>query len=145
MNNIEQADNTVELVKISSRDGVLTIMMNQPKKLNGWTADMIDAIKEAFSNASKEDSVKAVVFTGSGDYFSAGANLGGALKLMSPKTLHEFIVTHNQQLFEAFLRFPKPILVAVNGPALGASVTSATLCNGIIAADDAFFPHLFLR
>jgi enoyl-CoA hydratase/carnithine racemase len=46
---------------------------------------------------------------------------------------------HNQQLFDAFLDFPKPILAAVNGPAIGAAVTSATLCNAIIASKKATF------
>ena len=50
---------------------------------------------------------------------------------------------NNQALFNLFLDFPKPILIAVNGPALGASVTSATLCDGIIASDKATFSTPF--
>ena len=53
------------------------------------------------------------------------------------------IQQHNQALFNAFLDFPKPILVAVNGPAIGASVTSATLCDGIIASEKAMFSTPF--
>jgi len=84
-----------------------------------------------------------VIFTGAGDYFSAGVNLGGTLKPMHPKKLQQLIVEHNQKLFEAFLHFPKPILVAINGPAIGASVTSATLCSGIIASEKATFSTPF--
>jgi len=130
-------------IQTTLADGVLTVTMDQPKKLNGWTAEMMGAFKAAFAEASKTEAVKALVFTGNGDYFSAGVNLGGTMKLMHPKKLHRFIVEHNQELFEAFLDFPKPLLVAINGPAIGASVTSSTLCNGIIAAEKATFSTPF--
>ena len=49
---------------------------------------------------------------------------------MHPKKLHQMIVENNEMLFNQFLDFPKPILVAANGPAIGAAVTSALLCDG---------------
>ena len=49
---------------------------------------------------------------------------------MHPKKLHKMIVENNEMLFNQFLDFPKPILVAANGPAIGAAVTSALLCDG---------------
>jgi enoyl-CoA hydratase/carnithine racemase len=103
----------------------------------------MEAFAMAFEKAAKDDATKAVIFTGAGDYYSAGVNLGGTLKLMAPKKLHRLIVEHNENLFDRFLTFPKPILVAVNGPAIGASVTSATLCDAIIAADTATFSTPF--
>lgn len=121
----------------------MTIMMHKPNKLNGWTTDMMEAFAIAFENAAKDTATKAVIFTGAGDYYSAGVNLGGTLKLMAPKKLHSLIVQHNQSLFDRFLTFPKPILVAVNGPAIGASVTSATLCDAIIAADTSSYSTPF--
>ena len=53
------------------------------------------------------------------------------------------IVEHNQGLFEAFLDFQKPFLIAVNGPVIGAAVTSASLCGAIIASDKATFSTPF--
>ena len=55
--------------------------------------------------------------------------------MMHPKSLHGMIVKHNAAIFDAFIEFPKPILIAANGPAIGACVTSATLCDGSM-----FFP-----
>lgn len=143
MNELILTSDAANYVDTSLKKGVVTVSMNNPGKLNGWTMEMMEAFKQAFLKAAQAESVKAVIFTGAGDYFSAGVNLGGTLKLMPPKALHKLIVTQNQQLFEAFLECDKPILVAVNGPAIGASVTSATLCNGIIAAEGATFSTPF--
>jgi peroxisomal 3,2-trans-enoyl-CoA isomerase len=138
-------DNTdADYIQSSLKDGVLTISMNKPKKLNGWTSEMMAAYANAFEKAGQDEHTKAVIFTGVGDYYSAGVNLGGVLTLMSPKKLHRLIVEHNENLFDRFLTFPKPILVATNGPAIGASVTSATLCDGIIAADTSTFSTPFV-
>ena len=124
-------------------DGVLTITMNQPKRLNGWTEAMMIALNEAFAKANSLTEVRAIILTGSGQYYSAGANLSGSLKLMPPKQLRQLIVEINQTLFDIFLNCKRPLLIAVNGPALGASVTSATLANHIIAADNATFSTPF--
>ncbi len=127
----------------SIKDDVLTITMNRPNKLNGWTMDMMESLKEAFSLANTDKNVKAIILTGVGKYYSAGVNLAGTLKVMPPKALHELIVKNNQRLFEVFLNCEKPLLVAINGPAIGASVTSATLANCIVAADNATFSTPF--
>ena len=101
------------------------------------------ALNEAFAKANSLTEVRAIILTGSGQYYSAGANLSGSLKLMPPKQLRQFIVEINQALFDIFLNCQRPLLIAVNGPALGASVTSATLANHIIAADNATFSTPF--
>ena len=127
----------------NKHDGVTTLTMNTPARLNGWTQQMMDALKEAFRVAATDDGTRAVVLTGADPYYCAGVNLGGILRLGHPRKLHAMIVQQNRALFDAFLDFPKPLLVAVNGPAIGASVTSATLCDGIIASDKATFSTPF--
>ena len=117
--------------------------MNMPKRLNGWTGPMMDALKAALLEAAEDDACKALILTGADPYYCAGVNLGATIQLSHPKKLHAMIVEHNQQLFEAFLRFPKPILIAANGPAIGACVTSATLCDGVIASEKATFSTPF--
>jgi enoyl-CoA hydratase/carnithine racemase len=139
LNYLNLSDDSASYIQSSLMEGVVTIMMNKPKKLNGWTSEMMEAFAAAFDKAREDEHCKVVIFTGAGDYYSAGVNLGGTLKLMAPKKLHKLIVEHNELLFERFLSFPKPILIATNGPAIGASVTSATLCDGIIASETASF------
>ena len=139
MNDLELTAIEAKQCTTSISDGVVTIMMNRPEKLNGWTMEMMQSFRAAIKAAENNPTIKAIVFTGSGKYFSAGVNLSSTIQLMHPRKLRNMIVELNQSLFEVFLLCPKPILVAINGPAIGASVTSATLCNGIIASEQATF------
>ena len=125
------------------QDGVTTLTMNTPERLNGWTKEMMDALKEGFNTAALDDETKVLVLTGADPYYCAGVNLAATLRPMHPRKLRALIVKLNQALFDMFLDFPKPLLVAVNGPAIGASVTSATLCDGIIASENATFSTPF--
>lgn len=126
------------------QDEVTTLTMNTPERLNGWTRAMMDALKEGFRDAAEDDGTRVLILTGADPYYCAGVNLSGTLRLGHPRKLRAMIVEHNQALFNMFLDFPKPLLVAVNGPALGASVTSATLCDGIIASERATFSTPFV-
>ena len=125
------------------REGVTTLMMNTPARLNGWTQQMMDALKEGMGAAAADDDTRVLVLTGADPYFCAGVNLSGAFSLGHPRRMHAQIVENNEALFNLFLDFPKPMLIAVNGPAIGASVTSATLCDGIIASEKATFSTPF--
>lgn len=125
------------------KDGVTTLTMNTPARLNGWTMEMMNALKEAFRVAALDEGTRVLILTGADPYYCAGVNLAATLRLGHPRKLHAMIVQHNQALFDSFLDFPKPLLVAVNGPAIGASVTSATLCDGIIASEKATFSTPF--
>ena len=127
----------------STRDHITTLTMNMPARLNGWTLDMIDAVKGALQRAADDADTRALILTGADPYYCAGVNLSSTLKLSHPKVLRRLIIEHNQSLFDAFINFPKPILIAANGPAIGACVTSATLCDGIIASDRATFSTPF--
>jgi enoyl-CoA hydratase/carnithine racemase len=139
------SESTNNLIVRSSQNGVLTLRMNQPKRLNGWTMEMMASLKEEFSHAAADPEVKALILTGTDPYYSAGVNLAGTIKLSHPRKLREMIAVRNQELFDIFLDFPKPILAAVNGPAIGATVTSATLCDEIIASEKATFSTPFAR
>lgn len=134
-----------DLIVSSTENHVRTLRMNNPKKLNGWTLPMMEALFEAMEDARVDDDVGALILTGTDPYYSAGVNLSSTIQIDHPRRLHEMIVEHNQELFENFLDFDKPILVAANGPAIGATVTSATLCDAIIASEEATFSTPFAR
>ena len=124
-------------------DGVTTLTMNTPARLNGWTMEMMNALKDAFKVATLDEDTRVLILTGADPYYCAGVNLAATLRLGHPRKLHAMIMAQNQALFDMFLDFPKPLLIAVNGPAIGASVTSATLCDGIIASEKATFSTPF--
>lgn len=134
-----------DLIVSSTQNQVRTLRMNMPRKLNGWTMPMMEALFDAMAAAQADDDISALILTGTDPYYSAGVNLSSTIQLGHPRRLREMIATHNQELFENFLDFDKPILVAVNGPAIGATVTSATLCDAIIASEEATFSTPFAR
>ena len=131
------------LVLSSTLKGVTTLKMNMPARLNGWTLPMMDALKAGLGEASDDADTRAVILTGADPYYCAGVNLSSTIQPGHPKKLHAMIIEHNEGLFNAFIDFPKPILVAFNGPGIGACVTSATLCDGIIASERATFSTPF--
>lgn len=106
---------------------------------------MKSTLEAELRRTEEQDGIRAVILTGTGDYYSAGVDLGGTLPLGHPRRLRAEIIKQNRALFELFIRYPKPILVAVNGHAIGAPVTSATLCNQVIASDRATFSTPFAK
>ena len=135
----------MSLIERTHHQGVTTLRMNHPKKLNGWTQSMMDALRDGMAAADADPATKVLVLTGTDPYYSAGVNLAGTLGLAHPRELHAQIIEHNQALFEQFLGFSKPLIAAVNGPAIGAVVTSATLCDAIVASERATFSTPFAR
>ena len=136
---------SVQLVRVETHAHITTITMDHPRRLNGWTASMLQQLLGALRAAGSDPNCHAIVLTGTGEYYSAGVNLGGTLRIDHPRTLHAAIIEQNQALFDTFLDLPKPIVVAVNGHAIGAPVTSATLCDAIVAAETATFSTPFAR
>lgn len=119
--------------------------MNTPKTLNGWTAPMMMAIRVAMDDLASDPATQVAVLTGTDPYYCAGVNLSATMKPMHPAKLHHLISENNAAIFDAFIRFPKPLIVAVNGPAIGACVTSATLADAIVASEKATFSTPFAR
>jgi len=141
--NVSHTDTKPGPILTQKNEGVTTLTMNTPARLNGWTQRMMDALRAGMSAAAEDDETRVLVLTGADPYFCAGVNLSGAFRLGHPRKMHAQIVANNEALFNLFLDFPKPMLIAVNGPAIGASVTSATLCDGIVASEKATFSTPF--
>jgi enoyl-CoA hydratase/carnithine racemase len=121
------------------------MVMNNPKKLNGWTLSMMNELFRTFEEIAQDENTKVAILSGSDPYYCAGVNLAETIKPMHPQKLAGMIEEKNRALFDVFLDFPKPIIAAVNGPAIGASVTSATLCDAIIASPEATFSTPFAK
>jgi enoyl-CoA hydratase len=121
------------------RDGVAWLTLNNPDERNTLTAPMVAEIITAMDAFEADRSVGAVVVTGAGSAFCAGANLGN-LKEATRESLGD--------IYEGFLRIarsPLPTLAAVNGPAVGAGMNLALGCDVRIAAQRARFDTRFLQ
>ena len=126
-------------------EGIRTVTLNNPTKYNGWTAAMLMSVHGQFVDAAADEGVRAVILTGAGTYYCAGVDLASSLRPMMPAALHAMIYESNKRVFDTFLDFPKPLCVAVNGPNIGAAVTTATLADGVVASERATFSTPFAR
>ncbi|KAL1504250.1 hypothetical protein AB1Y20_010659 [Prymnesium parvum] len=133
------------LARTCNRTGVLTLTFNQERKLNAWTTPLLKETMAAMDQAAASDAVKGVVITGKGRYYSAGVDLSSIIQVMRPSSLVQQIRDSNQLIFEKFIQFPKPLVAAVNGPAVGAAVTTATLTDAIVALEAASFNLPFAK
>lgn len=126
----------MENVKTENRDGLLVVTIDRPKVLNALNAQTMEEIYEAFQKAHADDAVKAVIVTGGGEKaFVAGADINELAKKtpITGKTTSE-----RGQLVLSFIeRFPKPVIAAINGFALGGGCELALACHIRIASDKA--------
>ena len=123
-------------VRTENRDGVLVITIDRPKVLNALNAQTVDEIRQAFEAARDDESVRAVILTGGGDKaFVAGADINELAK-MTPTTGKE-TSERGQRIFSAIERFPKPVIAAINGFALGGGCELALACHIRIASEKA--------
>jgi len=107
------------------RDGVYILCLNRPARKNAFNREMYEECVLALQSATSDDRVRTLFLTGSGDYFSSGNDLTNFLKA-DPSKLEEQLKESQDLLLRfvhAFCVFPKPIIAAVNGPAIGIACT----------------------
>ena len=129
-------------------DGIATITLNRPDKLNAYTTEMGDEVVDAFQ-AARDDAVRAVILTGAGRGFCAGVDLehlkahqSGGNASKGPRLGEEAFL---RELPLDLLSYPKPVIAAVNGAAIGVGVTMILLCDIRIAAEGAKLGLTFAR
>ncbi|MEU0221201.1 enoyl-CoA hydratase-related protein [Streptomyces sp. NPDC006265] len=131
----------------ATADRVLSITLNRPEALNALTPEQRDEIVRLLSEASATPAIRAVVITGTGRGFCAGADLRGTgtpgerLAGDVARTLR----TGAQRLIAAVLDCEKPVIAAVNGTAAGLGAHLAFACDLVLAAESARFIEVFVR
>jgi len=136
-----------EQILADTSDGVLTITLNRPERLNAWTARMGTELRAAFDRADADDEVRAIVVTGAGRGFCAGADLasGGdtfdARKHSSEGPARDNGGEFTLRVFES----TKPTIAAINGPAVGVGATMTLPMDVRLAAEDARIGFVFAR
>lgn len=127
-----------DILKIEQRGAVRVLTLNRPDKLNALNAALLSGLLNAVKEADFDEQVGALVLTGSGRAFSAGADL----KETSGLTTEAEISAHADRLlglFKATIGFSKPVLAAVDGFALGGGCGLAMCCDLIVAAQGSSF------
>jgi len=136
MTDIKQ-DSTA-LVLRTDQDGVATITLNNPKKLNALSAAMIDALSATFDAIAADTSVREVVLTGAGKAFSAGHDLKEMIAAPEVEPCHELFGACSAMMLK-IARLPQPVIARVNGIAAAAGCQLVAQCDLAIASSDATF------
>jgi enoyl-CoA hydratase/carnithine racemase len=125
----------------------MTITLNRPDRLNAWTAQMARELIAAFDRADADDEVRAILVTGAGRGFCAGADLaGGGETFDFRKREHEGPARDNGgELTLRIFDSTKPVIAAINGPAVGVGATMTLPMDVRLAADDARIGFVFAR
>lgn len=119
------------MIGVTQDEAVLTIELQRPERRNALNSQLVEELREAFQKAS-DGSVRAIVLTGQGTVFCAGADLSGdAFAADYPDRLIEL-----HKLMDATLI---PLIGAINGPAIGAGLQLAMRCDLRVVAPEAFF------
>jgi enoyl-CoA hydratase/carnithine racemase len=131
--------------------GVLTITLNRPERLNAWTATMQSELIAAVDAADADDDVRAIIVTGAGRAFCAGADLAGGeatFDWRQREQAHADAAVPRDGGGRFTLRVfdsTKPVIAAINGPAVGVGATMTLPMDIRLAADDARIGFVFAR
>jgi 2-(1,2-epoxy-1,2-dihydrophenyl)acetyl-CoA isomerase len=125
--------------------GVMTVTMNRPEVLNALNPAMLDGLRGALAAAKADDAVRAIVLTGAGRGFCAGADLGSDAMRTGRIDVSQGLREHYHPIVLAMRQLPKPIVAAVNGSAAGAGMSLALACDVVLAGESASFLQAFSK
>jgi 2-(1,2-epoxy-1,2-dihydrophenyl)acetyl-CoA isomerase len=138
-----------ETVDLKVENGVAEITLNRPERLNAWTAQFGDELREAILTDAAAPEVRAVLITGAGRGFSSGADLKEMLEQRAAggdvPDVGEMLRERYHPIIKGIRELPKPVVAAVNGPAVGIGCSLALACDLIWAAESAVFGLAFVN
>src|SRR5918994_7821966 len=136
-----------ETVKVQRRGGELRITLDRPEAMNAWNKQLGVDLLDAVERAAAEDDVRAVVVTGAGRAFSSGADLKAGFD--AGPDGHPDVRTALKERYHPIIaglrRMPKPVLAAVNGPAVGIGMSLALAADLVVARESAYFLLAFVN
>ena len=138
---------TVTLRRGASNGAELRIELNRPDTMNAWNEQFGIELRDAVQQAAEDDSVRSVTITGAGRGFSSGADLKAGFQ-PTPEG-HPDVETVLRERYHPIITtirtMPKPVLAAVNGPAVGIGCSLALACDLILARESAYFLLAFVN
>lgn len=128
-------------VLVERADGIVTVTINRPKVKNAINGEAWEILGSTFTELNGDDSVRAVVVTGTGDAFSAGADLSGQRADGHPLDHMRAV----NRVAKALYDLPKPTVAKVPGVAVGAGWNLALCCDLVVASSNARFSQIFAK
>src|SRR5947209_5511058 len=135
-------------IRYEVADAILTITLDRPDRLNAWTPTMASELIEAFDRADADDDVRAIVVTGAGRAYCAGADLAGGGETFDWRERQSGDEVPRDNGGQVTLRIfdsTKPVIAAINGPAVGVGITMTLPMDIRLAAEDARIGFVFAR
>jgi len=135
-------------ILLEKKEGIATITLNRPEKMNAFTLEMIDHWVEYLRECHRDNEVKVIVLTGKGKAFCTGGDLELLKKTAEkdPLSSKNLIWKHIQQIPLLLLEtMDKPVIAAINGTAVGAGLDMALMCDLRFAADTARFSEGYIK
>src|SRR5215217_1757533 len=132
---------TVTLRRGASNGAELRIELNRPERMNAWDKQLGADLLAAVELAAGDEGVRAVTITGTGRAFSSGADLRAGFDLTpdGKPDLGSLLRERYHPIITGIRRMPKPVLAAVNGPAVGIGCSLALASDLVLAAESAYF------
>jgi 2-(1,2-epoxy-1,2-dihydrophenyl)acetyl-CoA isomerase len=139
-----------ETVNVHRREGAAKIELNRPDTLNAWNRQLGYDLLAAVRAVADDDTVRAVMVTGAGRGFSSGADLrematGEDLTPEGHPDVRTTLTERYHPIITGIRHMPKPVLAAVNGPAVGIGCSLALCCDLVLAAESAYFLLAFVN
>lgn len=129
------------------QDGVATITLNRPEKLNAFTGTMREDLLEALRTCERDESVRVVVLTGAGRAFCSGGDVEymAGLQKSGDVTAFRKLLDAGRDVILQIATMPKPVIASINGVAAGAGCNLALACDYRIAAENAKLSESFVK
>jgi 2-(1,2-epoxy-1,2-dihydrophenyl)acetyl-CoA isomerase len=138
----------LETIECRRSGGVMWLILNRPDALNAWTRQLGTELTQALENAAADREARAIVLTGAGRAFSSGADLRSGLESLTEAGAPDVRTELREVYHPLILRVrtvPKPVIAAVNGPAVGIGASLALASDLIVAARSAYFLMAFVN
>jgi enoyl-CoA hydratase len=133
-----------EEVAVEADGGIRTVVMNRPGELNAINQDLHWALANVWRQLSADRQARVVILTGAGRAFSAGGDLDWITSFLDDPAGRYESLREGAQIIEEMIRFPLPVIAAVNGPAIGLGCSMAVLCDVVLISEKAHLadPHV---
>ncbi|HEX8122173.1 MAG TPA: enoyl-CoA hydratase-related protein [Solirubrobacteraceae bacterium] len=142
-----EPEHAYETVTVHRRGHAAKVELNRPEALNAWNTQFGTDLLDALKRVRHDDEVRAVVLTGAGRGFSSGADLKAGFDPLPDgrPDVHTRLTERYHPIITGIREMPKPVIAAVNGPAVGIGCSLALCADLIVAAESAYFLLAFVN